>query len=205
YRLVNLREELVKLERQGEKSVERLLAGIEASRKQPLWRLLAGLNIRHVGQTVARTLEQAFGTLQEIAGQSEEMLAAVHELGPVIAKSVHQFFESEYGRGLVAELTALGLNTGQPVAPRQQVGSGVLEGQTIVVTGTMVRFTREQIEQLIRDLGGKASGSVSKKTSLVVAGEAAGSKRAKAEELGIRIVSEDEFLALAGQPSDSQV
>ncbi|MFN5900827.1 MAG: NAD-dependent DNA ligase LigA [Planctomyces sp.] len=205
YRLVNLREELVKLERQGEKSVERLLAGIEASRKQPLWRLLAGLNIRHVGQTVARTLEQAFGTLQEIAGQSEETLAAVHEIGPVIAKSVHQFFESEYGRGLVAELTALGLNTGQPVAPRQQVGSGVLEGQTIVVTGTMVRFTREQIEQLIRDLGGKASGSVSKKTSLVVAGEAAGSKRAKAEELGIRIVSEDEFLALAGQPSDSQV
>jgi DNA ligase (NAD+) len=119
----------------------------------------------------------------------------------VIAKSVHQFFQSEYGRGLVTELTELGLNTGQPVTPRQEVGSGVLEGQTIVVTGTMIRFTREQMEQLIRDLGGKASGSVSKKTSLVVAGEAAGSKRARAEELGIRIVSEDEFLEMAGRPS----
>jgi DNA ligase (NAD+) len=198
---VNQRKELLELERKGDKSVDRLLTGIEASRKQPLWRLLAGLNIRHVGQTVARTLEQAFGTLQEISGQSEEALAAVHEIGPVIAKSVHQFFQSEYGRGLVTELTELGLNTGQPVTPRQEVGSGALEGQTIVVTGTMIRFTREQMEQLIRDLGGKASGSVSKKTSLVVAGEAAGSKRARAEELGIRIVSEDEFLEMAGRPS----
>jgi len=199
YRLAGRREELIGLERKGEKSVDRLLAGIEDSRRQPLWRLLAGLNIRHVGQTVARTLEQAFGTLEAIAGQSEEALAAVHEIGPVIARSVHQFFQGEYGRRLVAELTELGLNTGQPVISRQDPGAQVLDGQTIVVTGTMVRFTREQIEQLIRDLGGKAASSVSKKTSLVVAGDAAGSKRAKAEELGIRIVTEDEFLQLAGQ------
>ena len=99
-----------------------------------------------------------------------------------------------------AELAALGLNTGQPLAPRDTSGPRVFEGQTIVVTGTMVRFTREQIEQLIRDLGGKASGSVSKRTSLVVAGDAAGSKRTKAEELGVRIVTEDEFLQLAGKP-----
>jgi DNA ligase (NAD+) len=204
YRLAGRREDLIGLERKGDKSVDKLLAGIEESRRQPLWRLLAGLNIRHVGQTVARTLEQAFGTLQSIAEQSEEALAAVHEIGPVIARSVHQFFQSEYGCRLVAELTELGLNTGQPIVARQDPGERVFDGQTIVVTGTMVRFTREQMEQLIRDLGGKAASSVSKKTSLVVAGEAAGSKRAKAEELGVRIVTEDEFLQLAGQAGGLQ-
>ncbi|HCP13928.1 MAG TPA: DNA ligase (NAD(+)) LigA [Planctomycetaceae bacterium] len=200
YRLAEKRDRLKDLERMGEKSVDRLLAGIEESRKQPLWRLLAGLNIRHVGQTVARTLEQAFGTLSVIIEQTEESLGAVHEIGPVIAQSVYQFFRSDYGQRLAAELAALGLNTGQPLAPRDTSGPRVFEGQTIVVTGTMVRFTREQIEQLIRDLGGKASGSVSKRTSLVVAGDAAGSKRTKAEELGVRIVTEDEFLQLAGKP-----
>ncbi len=124
----------------------------------------------------------------------------MHEIGPVIAQSVYQFFRSDYGQRLAAELAALGLNTGQPLAPRDTSSPRVFEGQTIVVTGTMVRFTREQIEQLIRDLGGKASGSVSKRTSLVVAGDAAGSKRTKAEELGVRIVTEDEFLQLAGKP-----
>jgi len=204
YRLAGRRQELMEQKRKRDKSVDKLLAGIEESRRQPLWRLLAGLNIRHVGQTVARTLEQAFGTLQSIAKQSEEALAAVHEIGPVIARSVHQFFQSEYGCRVVAELTELGLNTGQPTVVRQDPGERVFDGQTIVVTGTMVRFTREQIEQLIRDLGGKAASGVSKKTSLVVAGEAAGGKRAKAEELGVRIVTEDEFLQLAGQAGGLQ-
>ncbi|MBL8813546.1 MAG: NAD-dependent DNA ligase LigA [Planctomycetaceae bacterium] len=198
YRLKDRRSELATLERLGEKSIEKLLSGIEASKQQPLWRLLTGINIRHVGQTNARTLESAFGTMEEIAAQTEESLAKVDEIGSVIAASVARFFGSEYGRNLVQELKELGLNLGQPIDRSKAVEGGVLEGKTLVVTGTMVRFKREEIEQLIRNHGGKASGSVSKKTDYVVAGEAAGSKLAKAQELGVKVLTEDEFLTLLG-------
>ncbi|HQZ67946.1 MAG TPA: NAD-dependent DNA ligase LigA [Planctomycetaceae bacterium] len=196
YRLKDRRDELIKLERQGEKSIDNLLSGLEASKQQPLWRLLTGINIRHVGQTNARTLELAFGTIDEIAAQSEESLASVDEIGEVIARSVHQFFQSEYGIRLVSELKVLGLNLGQPVARSSVPANGKLVGKTLVVTGTMVRMKRDEIEQLIRDHGGKASGSVSKKTSFVVAGDAAGSKLTKAQELGVKVLTEDEFLAM---------
>lgn len=199
YRLSELRPRLLELERMGEKSVERLLSGIAASRTQPLWRLLTGLNIRHVGQTNARLLEQQYGTMEELASQSEESLSAVHAIGPAIAGSVAAFFRSDYGRELVRELRELGLNMGQPVEPRATGGEGVLAGQSIVVTGTLTRFTRDQIEQLIRDEGGRSAASVSKKTSFVVAGESAGSKLTKAQELGVRILTEDEFLTLVGR------
>jgi len=199
YRLAARRTELLHLDRLGEKSVDKLLSGLEGSKQQPLWRLLTGMNIRHVGQTNARTLERAFGTLDEIAAQSEESLSAVDEIGPVIAASVARFFRSDYGRALVQELKELGLNTGQPVERSAVVATGgKLTGKTVVVTGTMVRMTRDEMEQLIRDHGGKASGSVSKKTAFVVAGEAAGSKLTKAQELGIQVLTEDEFLTLIG-------
>ncbi len=197
YRLQDRREQLEQLERQGKKSIERLLAGLEKSRTQPLWRLLTGLNIRHVGQTNARTLEAAFGTLEGIAEQSEESLAAVNEIGPVIAASVHGFFRSEYGCRLLTELAQLGLNLGTPVAAAaSDADRSVIFGRTLVVTGSLTQFTRDQIEQKIRDLGGKASSSVSRKTDYLVAGEAAGSKLAKAESLGVKVLSEQEFLDL---------
>jgi len=201
YRLAERREELLQLERLGEKSIDKLLAGIETSKQQPLWRLLTGINIRHVGQTNARTLEQAFGTLEEIAKQSEESLAEVDEIGPVIAASVHRFFHSDYGRTLIRELQELGLNSGQPIEPSRpgKTETAKLTGKTLVVTGTMVRMKRDEIEQLIREHGGKASSSVSKKTDFVVAGEAAGSKLTKAQELGVKILTEDEFLAMLQQ------
>ena len=176
YRLTSRRNDLMKLERLGEKSIDKLLSGLEASKQQPLWRLLTGLNIRHVGQTNARTLERAFGTIDEIASQSEESLAKVDEIGEVIATSVHRFFASAYGTQLVNELRELGLNLGQPIDRSSLPVEGKLIGKTLVVTGTMVRMKRDEIEQLIRDHGGKASGSVSKKTHYVVAGEEAGSK-----------------------------
>ena len=196
YRLADRREVLLKLERQGQKSIDNLLNGIEASKQQPLWRLLTGLNIRHVGQTNARTLERAFGTIDEIASQLEESLSRVDEIGEVIAASVHRFFRSEYGIRLVNELRELGLNLGQPIDRSSVPAEGKLIGRTLVVTGTMVRLKRDEIEQLIRDHGGKASGSVSKKTDFVVAGEAAGSKLTKAQELGVKVLTEDEFLAM---------
>jgi len=196
YRLASRRDELLKLERLGEKSIDKLLSGLEASKQQPLWRLLTGLNIRHVGQTNARTLERAFGTIDEIATQSEESLSKVDEIGEVIATSVRRFFASEYGKHLIHQLRELGLNLGQPIDRAGLPADGKLIGKTLVVTGTMVRLKRDEIEQLIRDQGGKASGSVSKKTHYVVAGEEAGSKLTKAQELGVTILTEDEFLAM---------
>jgi DNA ligase (NAD+) len=200
YRLKDRRDQLATLDRMGKKSIDNLLSGIEDSRKQPLWRLLTGLNIRHVGQTNARNLAAAFGTLDEIAAQSEASLSQVNEIGEVIAGSVYRFFHSEYGMNLIAELKALGLNCGEPVVRAATAdNSGPLTGRTCVVTGTMVRYTRDEIEQLIREHGGKASGSVSGKTHFVIAGEAAGSKLAKARELGVTVLTEDEFLSLIGR------
>ena len=203
YRLASRRAELLQLERAGEKSIDKLLAGIELSKQQPLWRILTGINIRHVGQTNARTLERAFGTMDEIAAQSEEALSAVDEIGSVIAASVFRFFHSEYGMKLIGELKESGLNPGQPIdrsAVDAAKAKGKLVGRTLVVTGTMVRLKRDDIEQLIRDHGGKASGSVSKKTDFVVAGDAAGSKLTKAQELGVKVLTEEEFLAMIQTP-----
>jgi len=199
YRLHTQQAELQKMERMGEKSVERLLAGIADSKSRPLWRLLTGLNIRQVGQSNAQVLETAFGTMQSIAEQPVETLAAVDGIGPVIAESVHSFFASEYGQKQVVELKELGLNQGTPlVKTADDETESLLTGQTVVVTGTLTQVSRDEAKQLIRDHGGKASSSVSKKTDFVVAGEKAGSKLTKAQELGIEVLTEQEFLIRLG-------
>lgn len=198
YRLDEHYEDLINLERQGEKSIDNLLAGIERSKQQPLWRLLTGLNIRHVGASNARILEQEFGTIDEITKQSVEDLAEVNEIGPVIAESVHNFFHSDFGQKLISELKELGLNMGTPVAKKEKA-SGVLDGKTVVVTGTLSRFTRDEAKELIVKHGGKASGSVSSKTDYLLAGEKTGSKLTKAQELEVPVLSEDEFLTMLGE------
>ncbi|HUE14974.1 MAG TPA: NAD-dependent DNA ligase LigA [Planctomycetaceae bacterium] len=198
YRLKDHRDELIELERMGEKSVDNLLAGIEASKSRPVWRLITGLNIRHVGTRNAQVLADQFGLLDEIVKQSEESLAEVEDIGPVIAHSVHAFFHSEVGRGLVAELRKLGLHFGEPKKEQPKVTGGKLEGKTVVVTGTLTRFTREEINELIHTHGGKAAGSVSKKTDFVIAGEKAGSKLDKAQQLGVPVLSEDELVTMLG-------
>ena len=180
----------------GEKSADGLLNGIEASMQRSLWRLLVGLNIRHVGTRTAQILADRFGTLDNIMTQTEESLSTVDEVGPVIAKSVHNYFQSDVAKQLIEELRGFGLNFGEPIAelpaddqPR------LLDGLTIVVTGTLTKFSRDQIKELIHQHGGKPAESVSKKTSFLVAGENAGSKLAKAQELGISVLSESEFEA----------
>lgn len=193
YRLKNRRDELINLERMAEKSADNLLEGIEASRSRPLWRLLTGLTIRHVGARTAQILADEFGTLDEILNQSAEQLAAVNEIGPVIAQSVHDYFHSPIGQAIVSELRDLGLNFGSPVSKKN---AGVLAGKTIVVTGTLQHFTRDSIKELIHQEGGIPAGSVSSKTDFVVAGEKAGSKLDKAKELGIRVLSEAEFIEM---------
>ncbi len=196
YRLHEKREQLLALERLGEKSIDRLLTGLEASKQRPLWRLLTGLNIRHVGQSNAQVLEAAFGTVDEIAAQSVDTLAAVDDIGPVIAASVHQFFSSDFGQQLVNELRDLRLNMGTPVRKVQMPSEGPLVGKTVVVTGTLTGMGRDEAKELIRQHGGKASGSVSKKTDYVLAGEKAGSKLTKAQDLGIPVLTEDDFRAM---------
>jgi len=198
YRLKDRREELLELERMGEKSADNLLAGIETSKDRPLWRLLAGLNIRHVGATVAQVLANEFGSIDEIMQQSEETLAEVEEIGPIIAKSVYDFFHSRYGKDLIEELRGCGLNFGEPKTKKAQAKTGgPLEGKTIVVTGSLSRFTRDEIKELIRERGGKATGSVSGNTDYVIAGDDPGSKYDKARELGVRILTEEEFMDIA--------
>ncbi|MFY9252019.1 MAG: NAD-dependent DNA ligase LigA [Fuerstiella sp.] len=197
YRLHERKDELLKLERQAERSIDRLLSGIEASKQQPLWRLLTGLNIRHVGQSNARVLESAFGTTEEIGKQTAETLGAVDDIGPVIATSVCQFFSSNFGQQVLAELTSLGLNMGKPVEQSAQASEdSPLFGKSVVVTGTLVRMTREEANELIRTHGGKSASSVSRKTNFLVAGDNAGSKLTKAQSLGVAILTEDEFLKL---------
>jgi DNA ligase (NAD+) len=157
--------------------------------------LLAGLGIHHVGTRVAYVLANAFGSLDALASATPEALAATHEIGDVIAQSVHDFFHNPAGKHAISELKKVGLDPHTQVRKAEDTASLPLHGKTVVVTGTLAKMTRPEIEELIVQLGGKASGSVSKKTSFLIAGENAGSKLDKAKELKIEIVSEDEFLS----------
>jgi len=190
------KEQLLELERMGEKSAQNVVDGIAQSKSRPLDRLLAGLGIRHVGSRVAFVLAQEFGDLASLRQATVERLASIHEIGDVIAQSVYDFFHGEAGRHTIAELNRVGVD---PKAERASRGSPALAGKTVVVTGAMKKFKREEIERLITGLGGRAAGSVSKKTSFVVAGEDAGSKLAKAKELRIEILTEDQFLKRIGR------
>ncbi len=196
YRLHNHREELLELERMGTRSVEKLLDGVEASKSRPIWRLLTALNIRFVGRTNSRILEKHFGTIDAIASQTEESLAEVDEIGPVTAKSVYEFFHSDFGNQIIEDLRHCGLNFGTPVTEKPQANEAeqIFSGKTFVVTGTLEQFTRDEIKELIIQNGGKASGSVSSKTDYLVAGDKAGSKLEKAISLGVPVLSEQEFL-----------
>ena len=180
----------------GEKVAAKVVTNIDNSRKQGLDRLLAGLGIRHVGNRVAYVLASNFGSLDALANASQEQLSEVNEIGPVIAESVHDFFHNAAGQKTIAELKKVGLDPKMEVTKREDLP---LAGKTIVVTGTMKRFDRTEIEELITKNGGKASGSVSKKTSFLIAGESAGSKLTKARELGVEVKTEDEFLKLLGR------
>ncbi len=199
YRLAEKREQMLSLERMGAKTIDNLLAGIEASKQQPLWRLLTGLNVRHVGTRNAQILAEKFYTVDRIMAQSAEDLANVDEIGPTIAKSVADFFASDAGKKLIEELRSLGLNLGseeEAVARQAAAEASPIAGKTFVVTGTLVKYKRDEIQDLIRINGAKAGSSVSKNTDYLVAGDNAGSKLAKAEQLGVKVLSEDDFEAL---------
>jgi DNA ligase (NAD+) len=182
----------------GEKVAKKVIDNIAKSRQRPLDRLLAGLGIYHVGNRVAFVLASNLGSLDALSAASEEQLSNIHEIGPAIAKSVHDFFHSTSGKKTIAELQAVGINPLMEVASDKSAGDQRLAGKTLVVTGTLKNFKRDEIEAMIRSYGGRASGSVSKKTDYVVAGEEAGSKLDKAKQLGVPVITEEEFQRLIG-------
>jgi DNA ligase (NAD+) len=187
-------DDLEGLERMGRKSSESLLEGIEKSKSRGLARLLNGLSIRHVGTRVATVLADHFSSMDELQAAEIEELADVLEIGPVIAESVYDFLHSEFGSGTIEDLKRLGLKMAAPRAPRREASA--IAGKTFVVTGTLVKYGRDEIQELIAKLGGRAASSVSKNTDYVVAGEKAGSKLDKARQLGVAVLSEEQFEAL---------
>jgi DNA ligase (NAD+) len=186
------REQLVELERMGEKSADNLLAQLERSKSPPLDRLLYALGIREVGEVTATALARHFGDLDSLAAAGEEELVDVPDVGPVVAGHVHAFFQEPHNREILAELAQAGLRWQPLEAP---AGEQPLAGQTWVLTGAL-SMPRARAKTLLESLGARVAGSVSAKTSVVLAGEEAGSKLRKAESLGIEVVDEDAFRAL---------
>ena len=189
-------ERLEGLERMGKKSAAALVAQIAASRDRGLVRVLGALGIRHVGPRVAALLCARFPTIEKLQAATEEELAEVPEIGPVIAKSVHEWLASDSGRRTIAGLRDAGVRLDVPAAERVQ--EGPLTGKTLVVTGTLETFSRQEAEEAIRQAGGRVASSVSKKTDYLVAGAEAGSKLDAARKLGVAVIDEAEFTRLLG-------
>lgn len=202
YRLT--KEQLLKLDSFGDRKAENLLAGIAASKDRGLARVLAAISIRHVGTRVASLLALAFPGIERLQAASEEDLADVDEIGPIIAESVYGYIHSPAGQQVIEGLREVGvqleLAESDRVVAAATAGAGVLAGKSLVVTGTLTQYTRDEIQALITQHGGRASGSISKSTDYLVAGEKAGSKLAKAQQLGVTILSESEFETLISSP-----
>ena len=188
--------QLANLERMGEQSSRNLLDGIAASKSRGLARLLTGLGLRHVGENVADVLARKFISMKAFAQANEEELAAIEGIGPERAASIRGWFANTTNQELIESLEKAGIKMDESVST--VAASSALAGKSIVVTGSLVKYGREEIERRLRDLGAKASGRVSKKTDYLLAGEKAGSKLEKARELGVRIITEEEFEKLAG-------
>lgn len=213
-------EQLASLERMAEKSAQNVLDALEKSKQQPFHRVLFALGIRHIGATVARALSDNFHSIDRLRDTPPEEIAAVHEIGAAIAESIHTYLDDNsnwdwmgwvFNRSpniyahidkggdwnLIKKLRAAGIRL-ESEAPAE-TGPKPLDGKTVVVTGTFSRWGRQQAQDLIRTLGGKPTSSVSGKTDLVIVGEKAGSKRTKAEQLGIDILDEESFVELIGE------
>ena len=190
-------QDIAQLDRMGDKSARNAVHAIEESRSRDLSKLLCALGIRQIGAKAAQVLARRFGSFDALAAATEEELTAIDDVGGITAKCLRQWLESPQSQDLISRLKAAGVNMECHDMPT----ADTLTGKTFVLTGTLLSLGRKEAEEAIVRLGGKASGSVSKKTSYVVAGEEAGSKLRKAQELGIPVLSEAEFLAMIGQES----
>jgi DNA ligase (NAD+) len=195
---------LAALDRMAEKSAQNVVDALEKSKQTTLPRFLYGLGIRHVGEATAKDLARHFGTLDRILDATVEQLLEVNDVGPVVAQSIRTFFDQPHNREVVEQLRAAGLTwpEGEPAADAPKP----LAGKTLVLTGTLPTLSRDAAKELIEAAGGKVAGSVSKKTDYVVAGTEAGSKLAKAQELGVAVLDEaglQALLASGSQPTEA--
>ena len=183
-------EQIAELDRMGQKSARNAVEAIARSREDDLWRLIFALGIRQVGEKAAKVLAARFGSMDALSTATEEELTAIDDVGPITAKYIRQWMDSPQSQDLLARLKAAGLN----MTCKEEMVDRRFAGMTFVLTGALEKFTRDEAGEMIEKRGGKVSGSVSKKTSYVVAGENAGSKLQKAQQLGIPVLTEDEFL-----------
>ncbi|MCS7227765.1 MAG: NAD-dependent DNA ligase LigA [Endomicrobia bacterium] len=191
------KEQILGLPLFKEKKATNLLNAIERSKQKPLSKLLYGLGIRHVGEKAAEVLAERFGNMDKLIQASEIELQRIQEIGPVMAKSIREYFANKYTQEIISELKKAGVNMLQPKVEKK--GPQVFKGMTVVFTGELDSMSRSKAEEIVKQLGGKTASSVSKSTSLVVVGKNPGSKYEKAKQYGIKIIYEDEFLKMIGQ------
>ena len=184
--------DLASLERMAEKSADNVIGAIEKSKTRALWRLIAGLGIRHIGGQSAQILAEYFGSLDALISADCDELAEVDQIGPIMAQSVYDYFRNPVNMSVIEKLLAAGVTPERTVTKR----SDKMTGKTFVITGTLENFTRQQAEQAVKQMGAKTSSSVSKNTDFVLAGENPGSKLDKARSLGVKIIGEKEFLGM---------
>ena len=183
------KDEIAQIDRMGEKSAENLIKAAEKAKANDLSKLVFALGIRHIGQKAARLLSDKFGSMEKIVAATTEEIAEIDGFGLIMAQSVTEFFSHAESRELVEKLAALGVNmTGEATVKENR-----FDGKVFVLTGTLTAFKRSEASKIIESLGGKTSSSVSKKTDFVLAGEDAGSKLQKANDLGVTVISEAEF------------
>lgn len=190
-------DDLINLDRMGEKSVNNLLSAIDDTRGRDIDRLINALGIRYVGQKAAKNLASHFGSMERLMGAEKGELLAAQEIGEKMADTIYDFFRNERNIAFIERLKKAGVNM---VSKREESKKPqIFAGQTFVLTGTLSKYKRDEAAEIIESLGGKVSGSVSKKTSFVLAGEEAGSKLVKAQQLGVKIISEEEFINMIEQ------
>ncbi len=202
YRLT--REDILRLEGKKDKSADNLISAIERSKNNDLYRLIFGLGIRHIGQKAAKLLSDHFRSLDAIAQAKAEEIAAIEGFGDIMAQSVAAYFSLDATKELVQEIHTLGINT-ENLSEPVQAGNNAFSGKTFVITGTLPHYKRSEAAAIIEKLGGKVSGSVSKKTAFVLAGEEAGSKLTKAQQLGITVIDEEQFIQMQRDSENTNV
>lgn len=187
-------DQIASLKKNGKKFANNLIESINKSKQNELYRVITALGIRHVGVKAAKVLAKKYKSMDNLSKASCESLSETNDIGPIVANSIREFFAEEQTLDLLKRLKTAGVNMEENDS--EEVEDQRFEGKTFVLTGKLESFTRDEAADLIEKFGGKVSGSVSKKTHYVLAGEEAGSKLTKAQELGVQIISEQEFLEL---------
>ena len=188
---------LLGLQRMGDKLASNLLESIENSKNTTLARLIFALGIRHVGEATAKDLAYHFGSMDAFMAATEDQLLKVHDVGPVIVQSIHNFMSQPHNREVIEQLMACGINPQE--VKREEAQESLFKNKTVVLTGTLPSLTRDQAKEILEKVGARVAGSVSKKTDFLLAGADAGSKLEKANELGVRVINEQELMNLLNQ------